>query len=88
MILSQYPHFYQDKEGKSHRNMLQIEGEFATVQGGYPKDGHIMIRLQDDQVNKAFKMNPQEALKLGNEIADIAREMMKEKRELWKTKAK
>jgi len=87
-ILSQYPHFYQDKEGKSHRNMLQVEGEDPTMQGEYPKDGHVMIRIQDEQSQKAFKMTPQEAMKLGNEIADIAKDMMKGKRDLWKSKAR
>ena len=86
MIISQYPHFYQDKEGKSHRNMLQIEMEEVKVVSGFPRDGSVMIRLQDESVNKAFKMTPQEALQLGTELKEIAKELMKQKREHWKSK--
>jgi len=86
-IVSQYPHFYQDKEGKSHRNMLQVESEEAHMQGNFPKDGNVVIRLQDETAQKAFKMTPQEALQLGIELQDIAHELLKAKREMWKNKA-
>lgn len=88
MIVSQYPHFYQDKEGKSHRNMLQIEVEEVKLVNNFPKEGNIMIRLQDETINKAFKMNPQEALKLGTELKEVAKELIKQKREAWKGKSK
>ena len=87
MIISQYPHFYQDKEGKSHRNMLQVEAEEPRMQGNFPKEGNVMIRLQDEQSQKAFKMTPQEALQLGTELKELAEEQMKMKREMWKKKA-
>ena len=88
MIVSQYPHFYQDKEGKSHRNMLQIELEEVKVVNNFPRDGSVMIRLQDESINKAFKMTPQEALQLGTELKEISKELMKTKREQWKNKQK
>lgn len=88
MIVSQYPHFYQDKDGKSHRNMLQVEFEETKMQGSFPKDGSVMIRLQDETTNKAFKMTPQEALQLGTELKDIAKEVMRAKRDMWKKRAK
>ncbi len=88
MIVSQYPHFYQDKEGKSHRNMLQVEVEEGKVVSGFPRDGSVMIRLQDENTNKAFKMTPQEALQLGTELKEISKELMKQKRQAWKNKNK
>ena len=87
MIISQYPHFYQ-KDGVSKRNMLQIEVEEAKIVSNFPKDGSIMIRLQDETINKAFKMTPQEALQLGNELKELSKELMKQKREMWKNKGK
>ena len=84
MIVSQYPHFYHDKDGKSHRNMLQVEFEEVKLVGNFPKDGSVMIRLQDETINKAFKMTPQEALQLGTELKDIAKEIMRAKRDMWK----
>lgn len=86
--ISQYPHFYEDKDGKKKRNMLQIETEDAAMVGGFPKDGSIIIRLQDDEAQKAFKMTPQETLQLGTELREIAKELMGEKRKLWKEKGK
>lgn len=85
-IVSQIPHFWQDKEGKSHRNMLQIEVEDPHMSGNFPKDGIVVIRLQDEEAQKAFKMNPQEVLQLAKELEDIARDLLKQKRELWKSK--
>jgi len=87
-ITSQLPHFWQDKEGKSHRNMLQIEVDEPRMEGNFPKDGTITIRLQDEQAQKAFKMSPTETLQLGEELKEIAKELLKQKRELWKSKAK
>lgn len=82
--VSQYPHFYQDKDGKQKRNLLQVEADEPTVQRGYPKDGSITIRLQDDAAQKAFKMTPQEALNLGVELQRVAEELMTQRRSLWK----
>jgi hypothetical protein len=87
-IASQFPHFWQDKEGKSHRNMMQIETDEPRIEGNFPKDGTVIIRLQDEDAQKAFKMSPQEALLVGQELQDIAREMLAEKRKLWKSKYK
>ena len=87
MIASQYPHFYQDADGKSHRNILQVEMEEPKMDKGFPKDGSVMIRIQDETSQKAFKMTPQETLQLGNELKQIALEHMKAKRDMWKSKA-
>jgi hypothetical protein len=86
-IASQIPHFWQDKEGKSHRNMLQVEVEDAHIANNYPKDGSITIRLQDETAQKAFKMQPQEALFLAEELKAIAKDQMGKKRDLWAQKA-
>ncbi|MBS3060666.1 MAG: hypothetical protein J4432_04115 [DPANN group archaeon] len=88
MIVSQFPHFYQDKDGKSHRNMLQLEVEEPAMQGNFPKDGHVMIRLQDQESQKAFKMTPQETLAVGKELVALAEEQQAQMRQLWKSKAK
>jgi hypothetical protein len=86
--VSQYPHFYQDKEGKQHRNMLQLEAEEPRLEKNFPKDGSVMIRIQDEEAQKAFKMTPQEALQLGTELEAVAKELMEGKRKLWKSKAR
>jgi len=85
-ITSQVPHFWKDKQGKSHRNMLQIEVEDPKMKGNFPKDGSIMIRLQDEDSQKAFKLTPNESLMIGEELKEISKEMMKKKRDLWKKK--
>jgi len=87
-IASQLPHFWEDKEGKSHRNMLQVEVDDPRIEGSFPKDGTITIRLQDEGAQKAFKMSPQEALMLGEELGDIAKDLLRKKRDLWKSKYK
>jgi hypothetical protein len=87
-IASQLPHFWEDKEGKSHRNMLQIEIDEPRMEGNFPKDGTITIRLQDETAQKVFKMSPTETLQLGEELEDIAKDMLRKKRELWKAKYK
>ena len=87
-ITSQLPHFWEDKEGKSHRNMLQIEVDEPRMEGSFPKDGTVTIRLQDEETQKAFKMNPQEVLMLGEELEEIAKDLLRKKRELWKSKYK
>lgn len=88
MIIAQFPHFYQDKEGKSHRNMLQIEQDEPYMKNNFPKDGYVMIRLQDEESQKAFKMTPQEALAVGQELMNIAQEHQAKKRSLWMSRAK
>jgi len=85
-VADQIPHFYKDKQGVSKRNMLQIEVEEASIQNGFPKDGTVMIRLQDEQIQKAFKMTVHEALVLGEHLSQIAKELLKQKRELWKNR--
>lgn len=85
-IVSQIPHFWESPDGKKHRNMLQIEVEDPRMSGNFPRDGTIVIRLQDEEAQKAFKMNPQEVLQLAKELEDIARDLLKQKRELWKSK--
>ena len=82
-IADQIPHFYKDAQGVSKRNMLQIEVDGPQIVNNFPKDGSIMIRLQDDQAQKAFKMTVQECLVLGEHLTSIAKEMLKKKRELW-----
>jgi len=88
VIISQYPHFYEDKEGKKHRNMLQVEVEEARMKGNFPADGNVMIRIQDEESQKAFKMTTQEAMQLGEELKEVSKELLKQKRELWKQKTR
>lgn len=87
-IVSQYPHFFESPDGKKHRNMLQIEVEDPRLEGNFPKDGTVTIRLQDETAQKAFKMTPQETLQLSEELEQIAKELMSGKRTLWKSKYK
>ncbi len=87
-IAAQFPHFWEDNEGKSHRNMLQIEVEDPKMKGNYPDDGSVMIRLQGEDEQKAFKLEPKEALTVGEELKEISREIMKKKRDLWEKKNK
>lgn len=87
-IVSQFPHFWEDKEGKSHRNMLQIEVEEPKVKNNFPKNGKVMIRLQDEDSQKAFKLDPKEALTIGEELREISKELMSKERDLWKERGK
>ncbi|GEM_PF-2188510 len=87
-IVSQLPHFYDAPDGKKKRNVLQVEAEDAKMDGLYPKDGSITIRMSDDTTQKAFKMTPQEALHLAEELNATAKELLAGKRNLWKAKSK
>lgn len=87
-IVSQFPHFWEDKEGESHRNMLQIEIEDAKMEGNFPDNGTVMIRLQDEDSQKAFKLDPKEALTIGEELQEVSKELLKQERELWEKKGK
>lgn len=87
-ITSQVPHFWEDKQGKSHRNMLQLEIEDPKMKGDFPKDGAVMIRLQDEDSQKAFKLRPNESLMIGEELKEISKELMEKKRKLWEEKNK
>lgn len=87
-IVSQFPHFWEDKEGKSHRNMLQIEVEKAKMKGNFPNNGKVMLRLQDKDSQKAFKLDPKEALTIGEELKEISKKLMKQERDLWEEKNK
>ncbi len=86
--VSQVPHFWEDKEGNSHRNMLQIEVENPKMEGNFPQDGKVMLRLQDEDSQKAFKLDPKEALTVGEELKEVSKELLEKKRNLWKNKGK
>ena len=85
-IADQIPHFYKDAQGVSKRNMLQIEVDDAQIVNNFPKDGTVMLRLQDDQIQKAFKLTVHEALVLGEHLTAVSKELLKQKRDLWKNR--
>jgi hypothetical protein len=86
MIADQIPHFYRDAQGNSKRNMLQIEVDDAQIVNNFPKDGTVMLRLQDDKLQKAFKLTVHETLVLGEHLTAVAKELLKQKRDLWKNR--
>lgn len=86
-IADQIPHFFKDAQGIQKRNLLQIEVDEPSMQGNFPKDGAVMIRLQDDQAQKAFKMTVQETLVLGEHLTAVAKDLLAKKRALWMNKS-
>ena len=80
---SEFPHFYE-RDGVKKRNVLTVDFEDARMEGSFPRDGSVTVRIKDEETQKAFKMTPQETLVLSSELEGVAKELLTQKRALWK----
>ena len=77
-------HWWKDEKGENHRNALRVESEPPVLNNGFPRDGIVTIRLTNSVGNQAMKLNPDEALRLSTQLLTIAKELLNQKRSLWR----
>ncbi len=77
-------HWWKDDKGENHRNALRLESELPTVNNGFPRDGIITIRLMNSVGNQAMKLSPDEALRMSTQLLTVAKELLNQKRSLWR----
>ncbi len=83
MIDDEITHWYKDDKGETHRTSLRIETEAASMIKGFPRDGLINLRLTNTIGSMAFRLSPDESLRLGTMLMALAREQLLKKRVLW-----
>jgi len=74
-------HWFKDEKGESHRSSLRVETDAPQVVNGFPRDGLTTLRLTNGIGTVGFRLNPDEALRLGTLL--LAREQLLKKRVLW-----
>ncbi|MGB9635009.1 MAG: hypothetical protein ACP5H8_01840 [Candidatus Micrarchaeia archaeon] len=85
MIEDEIVHWWKDQEsGVQHKTILRIESEEAQLCNGFPRDGKVVIRLINTNSAQAIKLNPDEALRVSTLLLSVAKEVINNKRMLWK----
>ena len=77
-------HWWKDDKGEQHRTILRIESEGPSNSNGFPRDGTITVRVMNSVGSAAIRLNPDEGLRLSNQIVTVARELLGKKRKLWR----
>lgn len=83
MMEDELTHFFTDDNGKNHTSKLRLETEPPQLNNSYPKDGVITVRLMNGIGTLGFKLSPDEALRLGTHLLQLAKEQLQKKRVLW-----
>ncbi|MCX6776778.1 MAG: hypothetical protein NTY73_02280 [Candidatus Micrarchaeota archaeon] len=78
-------HWWKDDKGENHRNALRIECESPQMSNGFPRDGLITLRIMNAVSAQAIKLSPDEALRISTQLLTIAKELINDKRALWKS---
>jgi hypothetical protein len=86
MIEDELTHWFKDDKGESHKSTLRLEMDPPTVVNSYPRDGIITFRLMNGIGTIGFKLSPDEALRLGTHLLNMAKEELQMKRKLWNQK--
>lgn len=77
-------HWWKDGKGENHRNALRVESEEPQLMNGFPKDGLVTLRIINSASAQAIKLSPDEALRLSTQLLTVAKELLNDKRALWK----
>lgn len=83
MIEDELAHWFKDDQGQNHKSLLRLETDPPTVNNTYPRDGVITLRLMNGVGTLGFKLSPDEALRLGTHLLQLAKEQLQKKRKLW-----
>ncbi|HLC47500.1 MAG TPA: hypothetical protein VJI13_00360 [Candidatus Norongarragalinales archaeon] len=83
MIEDEITHWFKDEKSESHKSTLRLETDPPTVNNTYPRDGIITLRMMNGIGTIGFKMSPDEALRLGTHLLNLAKEQLQKKRMLW-----
>ncbi len=84
MIEDELIHWWKDDAGEQHRTILRLESEGPQVINNFPRDGRIVVRLVNTVGSQAMKLSPEEALRVSTQMMSIAKELLNQKRDLWK----
>jgi hypothetical protein len=76
-------HWYKSDDGANHKSTLRLETDDPTVASGYPRDGTVTLRLMNGIGTLGFKLNPDEALRVGTMLLTLGKELVVKKRTLW-----
>lgn len=88
MKITEIVHFRQGDQGSKIPSKLELFKFKPTTEKGFPREGSILIKLKGKDKEKAFKLTPQEALKLSEELKITTKDLIKEKQGLWEERAK
>ncbi len=86
MIEDEIIHFWKDEKGEKHRNALRLESETPREINGFPRDGTITIRILNTVSQQAIRLSPDEALRISTQLLAIAKDLLNQKRALWRMK--
>ena len=78
-IVAQITHFFDKKP-----NTLQVEQKEPYLDGNFPKNGIVKIRLKKEESNVAFNLNTAEAFELAAILNQVARENIQITKSLWR----
>ena len=76
-------HWYKDDDGASHKSALKLETSDPATQNGYPRDGIVTLRIANTIGTVGFRLSPDEALRVSSLLAQLAKELINKKRQLW-----
>lgn len=88
MKITEIVHFREGDSGKKIPSKLELFKFNPTTEKGFPREGSILIKLKGEDKEKAFKLTPQEALKLSEELKITTRDLIKENQGLWEKRAR
>ncbi|MFH1750060.1 MAG: hypothetical protein ABH863_00095 [Candidatus Micrarchaeota archaeon] len=83
MIEDEITHWFKDDKNESHKSTLRLETDPPTVNNTYPRDGIITLRVMNGIGMIGFRLSPDEALRLGTHLLNMAKEQLQKKRMLW-----
>ncbi len=86
MIEDELTHWFKDDGGQSHKSALRLETDAPQLANGYPKDGIITVRIINGGGAIGFRLSPDEALRVGTHLLQLAKEQLQRKRKLWNDK--
>lgn len=77
-------HWWKDEKGERHRTILRLESETPTSSNGFPRDGIITLRVMNTVGQVGIKLSPDEALRVSSQLMCISRELLNQKRKMWR----
>ncbi len=83
MIEDEITHWFRDTKNESHKSTLRLETEPPSMNKQYPKDGIITLRVMNGIGTIGFRLSPDEALRMGTHLLNLAKEQLQKKRKLW-----
>jgi hypothetical protein len=84
VIEDEIVHWWKDDKGEQHRTILRIESDGPTQVSGFPRDGTVNLRIMNTVAAAAIKLNPSEALQLSTQLLSVAKDLLNQKRKLWR----